>query len=298
MANLKEIRTRIGSVSSTMKITSAMKMVSAAKFKKAQNALLKFRPFHDQILNLVQGLTNTKGIGELEYIKPRKRIKNIAILLITSSNSMCGAFNANIIKEAKHTYERMQMLYPKASIKFYCLGKKGEDALRREGYKVKALNHDFIDKPSIQATKTIFNDIFVKYKEGEIDRIDIVYNRFNNAASQELISDPFLPLANISSSSAKKTRKGKQSLVPPLFEPAPEALLSKLFPYFLLNRLHDAILESSASEHGARMTAMHQATENASSLYNELLLEYNKARQAAITNEIVEIVSGANALNG
>ena len=292
MANLKEIRTRIGSVSSTMKITSAMKMVSAAKFKKAQNALLKFRPFHDKILELVLGLVNTKGIEGIEYLRPRKSIKNIAILLLTSNNSMCGAFNANIIKEAIHTFELLQKKHPKATIKFYCLGKKGEEVLRHEGYKVKALNHDFIEKPGIQATKAIFNELFRLYKDGDIDRVDVVYNKFKNAASQEFKSEPLLPLANIAS------RRRRQDLNPPIFEPNSLGLLSKLFPYFLLNRLHDSILESSASEHGARMTAMHQATENASTLHNELLLEYNKARQAAITNEILEIVTGANALNG
>lgn len=268
-------------------------MVSAAKFKKAQNALLKFRPFHDKIMELAQGLIgSTKELGGIEYIMPRKRINNAVILLITSNNSMCGAFNANIIKEAKQAYNSLKEKYPRASICIYCLGKKGEDALRHEGIKIKALNHDFIDKPDIQATKTIFNDLFLKYREGNIDRIDIVYNRFKNAASQELMNEPFLPMANIGRGKAGRNK------IRPILEPKANDLLSDLFPYFLLNRLHDAILESSASEHGARMTAMHQATENASTLYNELLLEYNKARQAAITNEILEIVSGANALNG
>lgn len=269
-----------------------MKMVSAAKFKKAQNALFKFRPFHDQIFSLVQGLVKTKGSEKIEYLTPRRVVKNAVIVVITSNNSMCGAFNANVIKEAKRTFNAIQKKYPKASIRFYCLGKKGEETLKREGYKVKALNHDYIDRPTVQTTKTIFNELFTMYKDGDADRIDVVYNKFKNAASQELRSEAFLPLANIAPA------RRRRNLNKPIFEPNPLTLLSKLFPYFLLNRLHDSILESSASEHGARMTAMHQATENATTLYSELLLEYNKARQAAITNEILEIVSGANALNG
>lgn len=290
MANLKEIRTRISSVSSTKKITSAMKMVSAAKFKKAQNNLMKFRPFNEKVLMLVNSLSSTKDLNGVNYLSWRKEIKNVAILVVTSNNSMCGAFNANIIKAAIHAYNTIKEENPNATISFYCLGRKGEDVLKRGKYSLKSVDHTFIDKPKIDSTKIIFDEIFSLYKSGAIDRVELVYNRFKNAASQLQITETLLPII-----STKKTDK-RQFENKPIIEPSSEYLLSRLLPYYLLNKLHSAILESSAAEHGARMTAMHQATENATTLLNNLVLDYNKARQAAITNEILEIVSGANAL--
>lgn len=288
MANLKEVRTRIASVSSTKKITSAMKMVSAAKFKKAQNNLLKFRPFNDKITDLVHGLMAAKV--QAAYLCPRKQERNVLLLLITSNNSLCGAFNSNIIKEAKREYERVRIENPEANVCFYCIGSKGEDVLRREGFSVIARNHDCIDKPSVGATKHVFNDLVKGYRDGKFDRIVLVYNKFKNAATQELIAEPLIPMA--------KPEGQKRASIPPIVEPDKAALLDSLLPYYLQNLLHSAIMESHTAEHGARMTAMHQATENATALHDELLLEYNKARQAAITDEILEIVSGANALNG
>ena len=288
MPNLKEIRTRISSVSSTKKITSAMKMVSAAKFKKAQNNLIKFRPFNEKILLFVDSLSAVKS-KSINYVGWRKDIRNTIIFVVTSNNSMCGAFNASIIKAAVQTYYSIREEYPHASITFYCLGKKGEDVLRRAKYPVKSIDHSFIDKPQISSTKRIFDELFTLYVSGKIDRIDLVYNRFKNASSQLQISETLFPLI------IEKDNE-KYNCNKPIIEPDPIGLLTKLLPYYLLNRLHSSILESSAAEHGARMTAMHQATENATTLLNNLVLDYNKARQAAITNEILEIVSGANAL--
>ncbi|MBQ9471284.1 MAG: ATP synthase F1 subunit gamma [Bacteroidales bacterium] len=290
MANLKEVRTRIASVSSTKKITSAMKMASAAKFKKAQNTLLKFRPYSDSIAALVHGLLPTKGMEG--YMGSAKRTpRNALLLLICSNNSLCGAFNANIIKEAKRTHDRLRQEHPSIAVHFYCIGSKGEDLLRREGFTVVARNHECVDKPRFEASKEVFKELMSFYKEGRYDCIALVYNKFKNAATQELMVEPLLPIA-------PRERSKQRTQIPPIIEPSPRVLLSDLLPYYLQNQLHSAILESSTSEHGARMTAMHQATENASALYDELLLEYNKARQAAITDEILEIVSGANALNG
>lgn len=290
MANLKEIRTRISSVSSTKKITSAMKMVSAAKFKKAQNNLIKFRPFNEKISFFVEDLSLTKDLRLLSYFGWRKEIKNVAILLITSNNSMCGAFNSSIIKSAIQAYSSIKARNPYANITFYCLGKKGEDVLRRAKYSIQQLNHVYIDKPKIEHTTEIFDYFFKLYNQGKVDRVELVYNKFKNAASQIQVNETLLPIIKQIKSKEKKI------VNKPIVEPEPKILLERLLPYYLKNKLHSAILESSAAEHGARMTAMHQATENATTLLNNLVLDYNKARQAAITNEILEIVSGANAL--
>jgi len=289
MANLKEIRTRISSVSSTKKITSAMKMVSAAKFKKAQNGLIKFRPFNEKIHQLVEGLFSLKSKDSNLYFSQRKDLRRIAIVLITSNNSMCGAFNANIIKTAIQTHNNIKVQYNNIDVVFYCLGKKGEEVLKRNKLKVVQVNPTYIDKPKIDCTREFFDSLFAQYKQGKIDRIEIVSNKFKNAATQIQVVDTLLPIPK-----AKKVTN--KNINNPIIEPEPIALLSKLLPYYLINKLHSAILESSAAEHGARMTAMHQATENASALLNNLILDYNKVRQAAITNEILEIVSGANAL--
>ena len=289
MANLKEIRTRIASVASTKKITSAMKMVSAAKFKKAQTSVLRFRPFNDQINNILQ--LSIKFVGSLssEYVVERNQIKNIALLVISSNNSLCGAFNSNVIKFSIEQFNTLKLNYPKANILIYTLGRKGEDGLNRRGYRVIPLNHKILDKPSIQSTKDIFNMLFSEYTKGGIDKVYLVYNMFKSAASQQQVSEQLLPI-----SYTKSKRKSNQ--LKPIFEPTPQELVQKILPYYLLNKIHSAILESVTAEHGARMTAMLQATENATELHSQLLLEYNKARQASITREILEIVSGANAL--
>ncbi len=289
MANLKEIRTRIASVASTKKITSAMKMVSAAKFKKAQTSVLRFRPFNDQINNILQ--LSIKFVGSLssEYVVERNQIKNIALLVISSNNSMCGAFNSNVIKFSIEQFNTLKINYPKANILIYTLGRKGEDSLNRRDYRVIPLNHKILDKPSIQSTKDIFNMLFSEYTKGGIDKVYLVYNMFKSAASQQQVSEQLLPISYTKS-------KSKSNQLKPIFEPTPQELVQKILPYYLLNKIHSAILESVTAEHGARMTAMLQATENATELHSQLLLEYNKARQASITREILEIVSGANAL--
>lgn len=292
MPNLKEIRTRISSVSSTKKITSAMKMVSAAKFKKAQNNLVKFRPFNEKIFQLVEGLpSSTPDISSIKYIGWRKEIRNVVIIVLSSNNSMCGAFNANIAKAAIQAHNSIREEVPHANITFYCLGNKGADILKRGKYQVKILDHASIDRPNINSTKTIFDDVFSLYISGRVDRVELVFNKFKNAATQFQTVETLLPIV-------EKDSQDNSSAVlnMPIIEPDPLALLERLLPYYLLNSIHFAILESSAAEHGARMTSMHQATENATGLLNDLVLEYNKVRQAAITSEILEIVSGANAL--
>ncbi|HOK61521.1 MAG: ATP synthase F1 subunit gamma [Tenuifilum sp.] len=290
MANLKEIRTRIASVASTKKITSAMKMVSAAKFKKAQINVLRFRPFNDQVNNILQSSIEFIGSLSGDYVNERQQVKNIVLIVITSNNSMCGAFNSNIIKYSIEQYKSISARHPSARVTFYTLGKKGHEALSRRGYNVIELNHKMLDKPNIENTKDIFNTLVNEFKHGSADKIFLIYNMFKSAASQQQVAEQLLPINILRT--AKKTNKIK-----PIIEPNPQVLVERILPYFLLNKIHSAILESVAAEHGARMTAMHQATENAVALHNQLLLEYNKARQAAITKEILEIVSGANALS-
>ncbi|MEW5846875.1 MAG: ATP synthase F1 subunit gamma [Bacteroidota bacterium] len=290
MANLKEIRTRIASVASTKKITSAMKMVSAAKFKKAQTNVLRFRPFNEQINNILQSSVTFAGSLSGEYTNERQHVKNIVLLVITSNNSMCGAFNSNVIKYSIEQYKSLSALFPSASISFYTLGKKGQDALSRRGYHVIELNHKILDKPSIENTKDIFNALISEFKQGSIDKVYLVYNMFKSAASQQQVAEQLIPIKLTKS-------KSNTNIVKPIIEPTPQELVQRILPYYLLNKIHSAILESIAAEHGARMTAMHQATENAMALHSQLLLEYNKARQASITTEILEIVSGANALS-
>ena len=290
MANLKEIRTRIASVASTKKITSAMKMVSAAKFKKAQINLLRFRPFNIQINNILQLSIEFIDSLNSDYVNERKNVKSIVIIVITSNNSMCGAFNSNIIKYSNEQYKYLSTRYPSATISFYTLGKKGYDALSRRGFSTIELNHKILDKPNIENIKDIFDILVSEFKQGSVDKIFLIYNMFKSAASQQQVAEQLLPI-NISRK-ARKTNKLK-----PIIEPNPQVLVDRILPYYLLNKIYSAILESVAAEHGARMTAMHQATENAVALHNQLLLEYNKARQAAITKEILEIVSGANALS-
>ncbi|HPD94700.1 MAG: ATP synthase F1 subunit gamma [Bacteroidales bacterium] len=288
MANLKEIRTRIASVNSTKKITSAMKMVSAAKLKKAQNSLFKFRPFYENIEGLTNHFLDSGKIKSASCIGFRKDIRNIYIVLISSNNSMCGAFNANIVKKAVDVYNKNKRGYSKATISFICIGKRGEEGILRNGLPIVKSSHILIDKPSVTEAKVLVNSFIDDYKSGKVDKVELVFNKFKNTATQEQTVETLLPVV--------KPLLSKKSNIEPIIEPDPYHFINRLLPYYILNRFYASILESSTSEHGARMTAMHQATENASSLYSDLVIDYNKARQAAITNEITEIVSGADAL--
>lgn len=292
MANLKEIRTRISSVTSTKKITSAMKMVSAAKFKKSQDVLFRFRPYNSKINEIVQFITSQDGNLKVDYMQWRKEVKRIGIVLITSNTSMCGAFNMNIIKKAIETHDNFKRSYPSAEITFFCIGRKGVDFLQRRKYGVVELNSLVIDKPNISLTKEVFTLLFDKYRCRQLDRVELVFNRFKNAAVQFHEVKTFLPM-----SIPKWSQEGKENH-DLIIEPNTQHLIEKVLPNYLLTTLHSAVLESCTAEQGARMTAMHQATENATDLLRELILQYNKARQAAITKEILEIVSGANALKG
>jgi F-type H+-transporting ATPase subunit gamma len=286
MANLKEIRNRITSVSSTMQITSAMKMVSAAKLKKAQDAITAMRPYAEKLTELLQSVSATlDGDAGGEYTSQRE-INKVLVVAITSNRGLCGAFNTNVIKQSKLVAES----YVGKQVDIFAIGKKGNDILRKT-YTVVDNKSDVFDKLTFDNVAEIANVLTDKFTSGEYDKIEIIYNQFKNAATQIVQTEQFLPLAPIVSD--VPVSAGDY-----LFEPSKEEIVLTLIPKSLKTQLYKSIRDSFASEHGARMTAMHKATDNATELRNQLKLTYNKARQAAITNEILEIVGGAEALKG
>ena len=286
MANLKEIRNRITSVSSTMQITSAMKMVSAAKLKKAQDAITAMRPYAEKLTELLQNLSSTLD-GDIggEFTKQRE-IKKVLVVAITSNRGLCGAFNTNVIKEVKNRSE----FYKGKQVDVFAIGKKGNDVLSKT-LSVVDNQSPIFDNLTFENVATIAASLTEKFVSGDYDKIELVYNQFKNAATQIVQVEQFLPLAPIKSDQPVSTGDY-------IFEPEKEEIVMALIPKSLKTQLYKSIRDSFASEHGARMTAMHKATDNATELRNQLKLTYNKARQAAITNEILEIVGGAEALKG
>lgn len=286
MANLKEIRNRITSVQSTMQITSAMKMVSAAKLKKAQDAITAMRPYAEKLTELLQSLSATLD-GEVGgSFTSQREVKKVLIVAVTSNRGLCGAFNTNVIKQVKSIAES----YQGKQVDVFAIGKKGGDVLAKTNT-ILASQNSIFDNLTFENVAQIAEELTQKFTSGEYDKIEIVYNQFKNAATQIVQTEQFLPLAPVKSD--KPVSTGDY-----IFEPSKEEIVLTLIPKSLRTQLYKAIRDSFASEHGARMTAMHKATDNATELRNQLKLTYNKARQAAITNEILEIVGGAEALNG
>lgn len=286
MANLKEIRNRITSVSSTMQITSAMKMVSAAKLKKAQDAITAMRPYAEKLTELLQNLSATlEGDAGGEFTTQRE-VKKVLIVAITSNRGLCGAFNTNVIKEVKVRSD----YYAGKQVDVFAIGKKGNDVLSKT-LSVIDNQSPVYDNLTFDNVAVIADLLIQKFAKGEYDRIELIYNQFKNAATQNVQTEQFLPLAPLKSNHTV-------SVADYIFEPSKEEIVLTLIPKALKTQLYKGIRDSFASEHGARMTAMHKATDNATELRNQLKLTYNKARQAAITNEILEIVGGAEALKG
>lgn len=284
MANLKEIRNRITSIGSTMQITSAMKMVSAAKLKKAQDAITQMRPYANKLTELLQSLSATLE-GEVGGVySEQKEISRVLLVPITSNRGLCGGFNSNVIKATKNIADN----YKGKQVDLLTIGKKGNDILAKN-YTVIENHSDIFDDLTFNNVAVIAEKIMSLFAEGEYDRVDLVYNRFKNAATQIETIEQFLPIEPIKGAVKANTDY--------LFEPTKAEIVLELIPKSLKTQLYKAIRDSFASEHGARMTAMHKATDNATELRDDLLLKYNKARQAAITNEILEIVGGAEALN-
>ena len=286
MANLKEIRNRITSISSTMQITSAMKMVSAAKLKKAQDAITAMRPYAEKLTELLQNLSATLDGDVGGDFTAQREIKKVLVVAITSNRGLCGAFNTNVIKEVKNRSD----YYAGKQVDVFAIGKKGNDILSKTLTVVDNQSAIF-DDLTFDNVAQIAEVLTQKFVAGEYDRIELVYNQFKNAATQIIQTEQFLPLAPIQSD--QPATSGDY-----IFEPSKEEIVLTLIPKSLKTQLYKGIRDSFASEHGARMTAMHKATDNATELRDQLKLTYNKARQAAITNEILEIVGGAEALNG
>jgi F-type H+-transporting ATPase subunit gamma len=286
MANLKEIRNRISSVSSTMQITSAMKMVSAAKLKKAQDAITAMRPYAEKLTELLQNVSATLDGDAGGEFTAQREVNKVLIVVITSNRGLAGAFNTNVIKRSKELAES----YAGKQVDIFAIGKKGNDIFRKTDTVI-ANKSEVYDDLTFDNVAEIAEGLTEKFTSGDYDKIELVYNQFKNAATQIVQIEQFLPLAPIQSDAPVSTGDY-------IFEPSKEEIVLTLIPKSLKTQLYKAIRDSFASEHGARMTAMHKATDNATELRNQLKLTYNKARQAAITNEILEIVGGAEALKG
>ncbi|MFZ2284222.1 MAG: ATP synthase F1 subunit gamma [Lutibacter sp.] len=287
MANLKEIRNRITSIGSTMQITSAMKMVSAAKLKKAQDAITQMRPYANKLTELLQSLSATLE-GDIENVYAEQRVvSKVLIVAITSNRGLCGGFNSSVIKGSVKYIEDN---YQGKQVDILSIGKKGYDILSKN-FNVVEKHNEIYDDLTFDNVAVIAEKIMSLFAQGKYDKIELVYNRFKNAATQILTIEQFLPVELVEV-------EGKMNVSTDyIFEPNKAEIVLQLIPKSLKTQLYKAIRDSFASEHGARMTAMHKATDNATELRNDLKLTYNKARQAAITNEILEIVGGAEALN-
>ena len=285
MANLKEIRNRINSVSSTMQITSAMKMVSAAKLKKAQDAITAMRPYAEKLTELIQNISATLEGDAAGVYAEQREVNKVLLVVITSNRGLCGAFNANVIKA---TRTLIDTTYAGKNVDVLTIGKKGYDLVGKTET-VFANRSDLFDALTFVNVEAVAQQIMDAFIEGTYDKVELVYNQFKNAATQIVLTEKFLPLKPIETESNVATDY--------IYEPSKEEILLNLIPTSLKTQLYKAVLDSNAAEHGARMTAMHKATDNAKDLRDQLKLTYNKARQAAITNEILEIVGGAEALN-
>jgi len=285
MANLKEIRNRISSVSSTMQITSAMKMVSAAKLKKAQDAITAMRPYSNKLTELLQSLSATLDADSGSKFAEQREIQKVLIVAVTSNRGLAGAFNSNIIKEVTHLTNET---YATKEVSYLAIGKKANDAFKKTN-KVIADKSDLYDDLTFDNVSEIAEMLMEKFVSGEFDKIVVVYNHFKNAATQIVMTEQFLPIVPVETDD--------NVTLDYVFEPSKLEIVEELIPKSLKTQLYKGIRDSFASEHGARMTAMHKATDNATELRDQLKLTYNKARQAAITNEILEIVGGAEALN-
>jgi len=294
MANLKAIRIRITSVKSTRQITSAMKMVSAAKLRKAQDKIVRLRPYANKLHEILVGLSQSLADMEVENIYARKGAPDrILIVVITSNRGLCGAFNSNVIKETRRVIsEKYNDQYLKGNVKLLTIGKKGFDFFRKLNAPMLPDQNSLLHNLTFDNVAEVAEQVMHSFVSGQFDRVELVYNQFKNAAVQILTNEVFLPVESVEKS------KGKVMAVDYIYEPDKEAIVKELIPKSLKIQFYKAVLDSFVAEHGARMTSMHKATDNATNMIRDLTLQYNKARQASITNQILEVVSGAEALRG
>lgn len=292
MVGLKEIRTRIASIKTTRQVTGAMKMVSAAKLKKAQDAILQIRPYANKLYEILKSLESTFETNNKSVYTLQRSPEKVLIVLVSSNRGLCGGFNLNIAKKALQlVLEKYRQQQESGNVDFICIGRQAEKHVVSAGMNVIESHHELFDNLVIAESHKLAEKIMELFTEGVYDRVELVYNQFLNAATQVNVAEQFLPVK------AKK-KKIKNHYHDYIFEPSKEILLKDLIPRTLKVQFFRALLDSHAAEHGARMTAMHQATDNATELLKDLTLQYNKVRQASITREILEIVSGAEALKG
>jgi F-type H+-transporting ATPase subunit gamma len=294
MPNLKEVRNRITSVGSTMQITSAMKMVSAAKLKRAQDSILQMRPYANKLKELLQNVSSSIDVTENLYAK-ETAVNNVLLIVVSSNRGLAGAFNANVIKKA---WSLINNEYAGKKVSVIGIGKKSHDAFRKTQHHLHldGLNEnlsDVFDGLKFEKASPIAEALMKAFTEGKFDRVYVIYNQFRNAAVQSTTAERFLPIDTSGSAAAES-----KTIADYIFEPSKEYIVQELIPKSLKIQFYKALLDSFASEHGARMTAMHKATDNAKEMLRNLKISYNKARQAAITTEILEIVAGAEALKG
>jgi F-type H+-transporting ATPase subunit gamma len=292
MANLKEVRNRIASVQSTQQITKAMKMVSAAKLKRATNAIVQLRPYATKLKEILGNLSGSLEGSASPYIQEREPNK-VLIVAVSSNRGLAGAFNMNIIKAANNLIsEKYSSQYANGNVSIVAIGKKTQDFYEKRNYTVVGNNNEVYTALTFENVTKITDSIMAGFEKGEYDVVELVYNRFKNAAVQIVTTERLLPLPK------SETEEVQATSIDYILEPSKEEIVEQLIPKSIKIQLYKAILDSHASEHGARMTSMDKATENAGDLLKALKLSYNQARQAAITTELTEIVSGAAALNG
>jgi F-type H+-transporting ATPase subunit gamma len=294
MANLKAIRVRITSVKSTKQITSAMKMVSAAKLRKAQDKIVRLRPYANKLHEILVGLSQSLADSEVENIYGRQSSpEKVLIVVITSNRGLCGAFNSNVIKETRRIIsEKYSNQNRNGNLWLLPIGRKGYDFFRKQNIKMLPEQNNLLNDLSFDNVSRLSEEVMKRFTHLEFDRVEFVYNQFKNAAVQNLTNESFLPVESVISG------KVKDAPVDYIYEPDKEGIVKDLIPKSLKIQFYKAVLDSFVAEHGARMTAMHKATDNATTMIRDLTLQYNKARQSAITNQILEVVSGAEALRG
>ena len=292
MGNLKEIRTRITSIESTQKITSSMKLVSAAKLRRAQTAIQHLRPYSQKLSEILNNLAGSNTGTEPSPLFEAREPEKVVVVVITSNKGLCGAFNSNIVKTVQHLIAEKYAEQQKAgNVQLICFGKKGNEQLSKH-FPVMFYSEKLLDNPDFTEISAVADDLMQRFVNHEIDKVDIVYNQFLNAATQRVTVEEYLPVTPPESDETKKVTSDY------IIEPSADKLLMELIPKILRTQLYKTLSDSIASEHGARMISMTKATDNATEILRDLRLKYNNARQSSITNELIEIVSGANALNG
>ncbi|MCW3087366.1 MAG: atpG [Sediminibacterium sp.] len=289
---LKEVRNRIKSVQSTQQITKAMKMVSAAKLRRAQDSITQMRPYARKLQEMLSNIVSSIESGMNLKLAEERHVEKVLLIVITSDRGLCGGYNANIIKLAKSTIaEKYPEQFRKGKVTIWNIGKKGWEGLTKSGYNTDAAFKDIYLNLKFETVQAAAEAAMKAFENKEFDAVELVYSEFKNAATQRFTAEPFLPIPKVANKSGTK----KSDFI---FEPAKEQLIAELMPKILNTQLYKAVLDGNASEHGARMTAMDKASDNANELLKSLKISYNRARQAAITTELTEIVSGAAALQG